>query len=45
MSQKETRISMIIPKELKEQVEAKAKDLGLSFSAYVRMILIKEVKK
>ncbi len=45
MSQEETRISMIMPKELKEQVEAKAKELGLSFSAYVRMVLIKEVKK
>ncbi|HEY4543764.1 CopG family antitoxin [Vagococcus lutrae] len=45
MSQKETRISMMMPKELKEQVEMKAKELGLSFSAYVRMILIKEIKK
>lgn len=45
MSEEETRISMIMPKELKEQIEEKAKELGLSFSAYVRMVLIKEVKK
>lgn len=45
MSEEETRISMIMPKELKEKIEEKAKELGLSFSAYVRMVLIKEVNK
>lgn len=45
MSEEETRISMIMPKKLKEEIEEKAKELGLSFSAYIRMILIKEMKK
>ena len=40
---KEKDILIRIDKELKEKVKSAAKRLGLSTSAFIRMILIKEV--
>jgi antitoxin component of RelBE/YafQ-DinJ toxin-antitoxin module len=40
---KEKDILIRITPELKKKVQERAKKLGLSVSAYIRMILIKEV--
>lgn len=40
---KEKDILIRIDKELKEKVKAKAKAIGLSVSAYIRTLLIREV--
>jgi antitoxin component of RelBE/YafQ-DinJ toxin-antitoxin module len=40
---KEKDILIRIDKELKKKVQQKAKNLGLSVSAYIRTLLIKEV--
>ena len=45
MDNEDVRVSLLMPKDLKEEVEKKAKNMGLSFSAYVRMVLIKDIKK
>lgn len=41
----ESRIIIAIDEELKEKVKKKAKENGLSISAYLRMLMIKEVQK
>lgn len=41
---KEKDILIRIDSELKEKVKVKAKELGLSVSAYVRMIIIEKIK-
>lgn len=45
MDNEDVRVSLLMPKDLKQEVEKKAKKMGLSFSAYVRMVLIKDIKK
>lgn len=40
----ESRIIIAIDEELKEKVKKKAKENGLSISAYLRMLMIKEVQ-
>ena len=40
---KEKDILIRIDKQLKEQVKEKAKSLGLSVSAYLRMLIIKQL--
>jgi antitoxin component of RelBE/YafQ-DinJ toxin-antitoxin module len=42
---KEKDILIRIDSELKEKVKVKAKELGLSVSAYVRVLIIEKVKK
>ena len=42
---KEKDILIRINQELKQKVKDKAKSLGLSVSSYVRLLLIKELKK
>ena len=42
---KEKDILIRINQELKKKVKDKAKSLGLSVSSYVRLLLIKELKK
>lgn len=41
----DTRLTLKIPTELKQEVQEKAKDLNLSLSAYVRLILTQDLKK
>jgi predicted DNA binding CopG/RHH family protein len=41
---KEKDILIRVDKELKEKVKQKAKLFGLSVSAYIRMVLIKDLK-
>ncbi len=41
---KEKDILIRITSELKEKVKAKAQKLGLSTSAFIRMLIIKEVE-
>lgn len=45
MNNEDVRVSLLMPKDLKEEVEKKAKNMGLSFSSYIRMVLIKDIKK
>lgn len=46
MEKKETvRIITTVEPELREKAKEKAKELGLSMSALVRMLLIKELEK
>lgn len=40
----EARIILAIDEELKEEIKKKAKENGLSLSAYLRMLVIKEVQ-
>lgn len=40
----EARIILAIDEELKEKIKKKAKENGLSISAYLRMLMIKEVR-
>lgn len=40
----EARIILAIDEELKEKIKKKAKENGLSLSAYLRMLMIKEVQ-
>ena len=40
----EARIILAIDEELKEKKKKKAKENGLSLSAYLRMLVIKEVQ-
>ena len=42
---KKKDILIRINQELKQKVKDKAKSLGLSVSSYVRLLLIKELKK
>jgi antitoxin component of RelBE/YafQ-DinJ toxin-antitoxin module len=39
------RFTFMIPDELKEQLKLKADSMGLTLSAYLRLILTAEVKK
>lgn len=39
------RINVFFSKEQLEQIEAEAKKLGLTVSAYVRMVVVKEVNR
>lgn len=41
---KDKDILIRISQELKEQVQVKSKEIGLSVSSYIRMLLIKEIK-
>lgn len=40
----ESKIIFAIDEELKEKIKKKAKENGLSLSAYLRMLMIKEVQ-
>ena len=40
----ESRIVIALDDELKEKIKSKAKENGLSISAYLRMLMIKEVQ-
>ena len=42
---KEKDLTIRLEQELKSKIQEKAKELGLSTSAYVRMIIKKEVEK
>ena len=42
---KDKDILIRISQELKEQVQNKAKELGLSVSSYIRVLLIEKLKK
>ena len=42
---KDKDIVIRISQELKEQVQFKAKEIGLSVSAYIRVLLIEKLKK
>lgn len=45
MSQEKTvRVNMTMPKELKDEVKAYAKSIGVDVSSLVRMLLISELK-
>lgn len=41
----EARIILAIDEELKEKIKKKAKENGLSVSAYLRMLMIKDLKE
>ena len=41
----DTKIIVKVPDTLKKDVQEKAKSLGLSFSAYVRLILTQDLTK
>lgn len=45
MSEMDTRLTLKIPTELKQEIQEKAKGLNLSLSAYVRLILTQDLKK
>jgi len=45
MDNEDVRVSLLMPKDLKAEVEKKAKNMGLSFSAYIRVVLIKDIRK
>lgn len=40
-----TRYSLMLPKDLKAKLQAKADSLGLMLSAYIRLLLMAELKK
>lgn len=42
---KDKDILIRISKELKEKVQVKAKEIGLSVSAYIRVLLIEKLKE
>lgn len=45
MTEKQARLNVVLPVELKEKIEKKASELGMSVSSYVRFVLINDLKK
>lgn len=40
----QSRLQLVLPKELKEKVHKKAKENGLSMSTYIRVVLIEKLR-
>lgn len=40
-----TRYSLMLPRDLKAKLQAKADSMGLTLSAYIRLLLTAELKK
>lgn len=45
LSEETTRMSFVLPKDLKKEIENHAKSKGLSVSSYLRMIAINDLEK
>ena len=45
MDKKNTRVGIVMPVELRDDVKKLAKSMGLDLSSFVRMVLIAELNK